>query len=418
MAGRYTLTYRSLMKRQDNLLDIDKVLLHLTIVPLILIFSRLYVFIDVLTPLFLLSILVVALAAVQLFVRAQFHVLAFGVLAVVGFALAMLRFSAVANIPFNVKALSQFTGLMAIFVTYRFTSQGRTPDLVRILFWYAFAYACIYILVNAALKFDIYHPRGSHQALVLKDWSRRPRLYLANGIISFGLAVTAARLRQRVNMKNLVLLGIFAVAIAAALSRTFTVVVGCVTLAYLVLRNAKLVSWGALAAFLAISAVLVIGLAFPTFTPFSGDDGSAHVRASEYEIARHYIRQWPILGIGFPSVNRSYQEFLAVDAFAASDLGLVGIWLTFGLVGMLLFVASAVVCATAYRDRYDQVTRDALALTGAMLTAYAVIAPTMWYSEATLLLALLVGERLFNGVPTRVGRPNQQSRTLQIAKPL
>jgi len=397
MALGFSVPYRKSMKRDPALFDVDMLLLHLLLVPFFLIFSRLYVFLNTLTPLFLLTILVALCAAVLILMQGAYRALLIAPLVVLGFTLAMLRFSEVSGTEFNPRALSQFVGLFAIFVTYRFTSQGKTPQLVKVIFWYAIGYAFIYLLLNAALKFGIYHPRGTHQAIVLKDFSRRPRLLLANGIVSFGVAMIMARLRHHLNMKNMLIAGLFALTIFASLSRTYTAVVLLVGLCYFITRNARVPGWICFAILVSISFVLIAGLYFPTYNPFiHPGDASSYVRAEEYEIARQYILRWPILGIGFPSLGpRGYKEFLAVDVFAASDLGAVGIWMTFGLAGLVMFLVSALICTFSYRERYDQVTRDTLALTGAMMTGYAVIAPSMWYNEATLFLALLIGERLY-----------------------
>ena len=87
------------------------------------------------------------------------------------------------------------------------------------------------------------------------------------------------------------------------------------------------------------------------FYLFSGDTtGSGYSRIIEYDTARHFIQDYPIFGIGIPTVGDSIFQLYtrSSSTYSSTDIGIIGIWGDLGLAGVILFL---VCCYLAFFPR-------------------------------------------------------------------
>jgi hypothetical protein len=145
---------------------------------------------------------------------------------------------------------------------------------------------------------------------------------------------------------------------------------------------------------LAITAYYLYGFLDHSWNPFAvvASDTSGNFRYLEYEIARYFLMENPISGVGIAVTNTDTQWLTGNRFFAASDLGTIGVWWDFGLVGLSAFLlASWLVCNPS---NYGQNNGQILTLTSCSLVLYGTIAPIIFYPGGATYFAFALGIKL------------------------
>jgi hypothetical protein len=276
--------------------------------------------------------------------------------------------------------------LLFIFVVWYVEELG-VHAFHRVLAAFAFVYAGIYVvLVLGSIVGAV--PSDVVKAMVLGADERGDRLYLHGASVIFLFHAALNRRPGRGHALNLplshwVALGLSSSAVLLSQSRVLIAVWAGVALLRLFRVSARacafLCTWGLFITFL----LTVLAVVRDDLNPFSifSNDVSASVRAISFSIARNLILQHPVLGVGLESTGLGLANFVGFLVFHWSDLGPVGIWFAFGLVGLMLALLLAIVIAfvpVQFRDEIDQRCVVALRYTGCTYAIYGVISPTLF----------------------------------------
>ena len=297
----------------------------------------------------------------------------------------------------NLSALLQWYGVLSFIAFCYFLREGMVKYIIKVIFIYAVAYSMIYLIGAYLLStgaLDAY--LDPH--LVLTDPERMNRLFLAQFVTGFALFNSLIKLKERPNILYFIIATITFVAIVASLSRVFIIVVVLVSVIYILTSSNKIIAYVSLSLFAIISLYLIYGIVDPTFDPFtfSSIDQSTLQRNISFAIMRPYILNYPILGIGLPNNRDDLAHLLGPDS-SPSDLGIIGIWVVFELVGVLLYIVSVFIsCGMRFFDPsgVEVLSGDSLVLTGNCLGLYACISPNIWVGSGSLFFGIAIAARL------------------------
>lgn len=308
----------------------------------------------------------------------------------------MVVFSSIADVPVNWNAGFQFCWLFTFIIFFLAIEDGHGEYLGKTLFLYASIYIFVYVVMSLLLRLGLL-PVTAFPGMVLDDAERGHRLFnygIASAYAWFGWT---QRFRIMRSTKSLVMLGVSGLAIYFSFSRVISIAIILLTLIYLSGVNLRSIGRFAFLLFALVSAVIIFGVFDTDWNPFIyfSRDSSGSFRLQEYELARALLRLHPSLGIGIPPNAEEAWDLIQQDYFAASDLGLMGVWFDWGLAGVLLFVAGSyvscsprVICASEWNAP--------LVLTGCLMAVYGCIAPVIFYPAGVTYFAVLAGFFLAN----------------------
>jgi hypothetical protein len=324
----------------------------------------------------------------------------------------------IASIPFSAWVFSAATGteyvplsggnfysgaLVGIFyLTWR---HGDPQRFLRAIYLITTVYAVVYVLLWVGLTAGVITLPEEAKILTAADAGsgRGARLVLANAFATYGLAVAVVAMNRRPNVRDGLCVILFATCFYLAQSRVIAALVLAVMTAYTIIRlprprlpSPKIFQGAAFAVFVAGLTASIYVAVTPGVNPFSGDryNLSAWARSEEIIIAQRLIPEHAWLGIGIPNGIRAYAPISDVSFFYPSDIGLVGVLVSYGIPGLMLYFA--IICGACFAtakltDIVEPRFAYAFGLTGAILTLYSVLAAvftaTAWGS---LFLSLLV----------------------------
>lgn len=319
----------------------------------------------------------------------------------------------IASIPFSAWVFSAATGteyvplsggdyysgaMVGIF--YLTWKHGDAQALLRAIYVIAIVYAVVYLLIWAGLVTGaISLPKEAKILLAADAGSNRgARIILSNTFATYGMAVAVVGMNRRPNVRAGICLILFATCFYLAQSRVIAALVVMGMIAYTAIRlpRPKVVQGAAFAIFSAGLIASIYVAVTPGVNPFSDDryNLSQWARSEEILIAQRLIPQHAWLGIGIPNGIRAYAPLSDVNFFYPADIGLVGVLVSYGIPGLMLYFA--IICGACFAtSKLAGVVEPrfvyALGLTGAILTVYSVLATvlaaTAWGS---LFLSLLV----------------------------
>ena len=262
--------------------------------------------------------------------------------------LYLYRFSQVSGTQFNPFAGGDYYIIAIIAVLYLEIRNGGLERILNFIFRVSSIYAALYCLLWLAFALGYLHvPENSN--LVLQNsgaLDRGLRLSLANSYIIFGISVSMVSLIKLRNASSIFFLLLFFVALYFSGSRFLTLIILMSSVIYIALRNVRWVQIFWLSVFsLYLVAVLMI-VFFHDFNPFSFiadnstvyQDLSAWARWRSTEIAIDLLDSHWLLGIGIPSGPAAYQPLTYVNFFYPQDLGLLGIFTSYGVGGFLGYI--------------------------------------------------------------------------------
>jgi hypothetical protein len=296
----------------------------------------------------------------------------------------------------NLSTLLQWYGVLSFIAFSYFVREGMFESVLRTLFIYCAIYSLLYLLGAYLLS------QGTLDAfldthLVLPDSERMNRLFLAQFVACFAFMSSMIRIKKQFSIRYLFIAAITLGAIVLSLSRVFIAVVLLVSVAYIIGFRAKLIGFASFALFFAISIYLIYGIVDPHFDPFefSATDQSALQRDLSFSVMRPFIFKYPILGVGLPNNRDDLSHLLGPDR-SPSDLGVVGIWFVFGLIGVFLYIYSAFICCSQKLSnmKLEAGSADALMLTGNCLGLYACISPNIWVGSGSIFFGIAIAARL------------------------
>lgn len=303
-----------------------------------------------------------------------------------------------ANQPFELSSGGDYYGfgLVGLFIALTRVEDG-VQRFLRGAFRISVLYSLLYMVVAPLLSAGVLHMVDGGQLARAADASsgRGVRAIIATSFISFPLAVAVARLTQGINYRYVLLALICLADLWFAQSRLFTVIVLAVLLPYLLIRQVRLLGTGAFLLFLAM-AVLALVVAHSSLNPFVGfeDDQSALARRQGVEIVHRLIGRFWFTGAGMASGTDAYEPLTGVRYFFPSDLGLIGQYFSFGILGLLVYTGQAFgACFSSSSLAQLGVQRRyavGMGLTGVILVIYSMLSPTFGGGNGTTLGAFFL----------------------------
>ncbi|MDB5894516.1 MAG: hypothetical protein JWQ88_2047 [Rhodoferax sp.] len=377
--------------------------------------SRLYRVVD--HPMLQPALLGISAALILLYVllalgRHQFRV------ALLGAAIAGLVWhqmdvaSSLLRVDIQIGTFFQFIWSMGFVVFYVVARAGGADRLVRILVFYASAYAALYALLALANLAGALP--GGLPGMTLSDPERGDRLYNYSAATAFAWFAWLSQARRQARPFYWAMLAVCGLAVVLTLSRVYMASVLLMSLLYLSGLGYRSISAICVIGFVLGTTQNMAGLLDESWNPYRAfaGDSSGNYRIMEYAVARDYILDHPVVGFGMAPNPAIAAILLNDENFAAGDLGPTGVWFDWGLAGLLLFLAGT---AVAFRPRIARCRPHgaALFLTGCLLGLNGCVAPLIFTGGATLfsvLLALRLAER-HAGLPTpsplvRAATPN------------
>lgn len=306
----------------------------------------------------------------------------------------------------NWNAMGQTYGLLAFIVFYELSKRQVLAKFLRLMLYMFTVYLLLYAII-ASLHYadiiDIPEPPGVFT--ILHDRERGERLFLAGALATFVSAYSLSRLTRRFHLGYLFAFLVALAASALSLSRVFIVINATIALMYIFTRKVRLISVIAFAVYLVVASYLLWGVLAPPFNPFDfgSVDTSTLYRKHEYDVMAALIRLEPVFGIGLYDTDLGLSSYVGRELFFPSDIGIVGIWLMFGFVGVILLgLIPAWICffqrASTHRTDLGEADRTTLALLGCCLGLYASASMNMINGPDSMMFALILGHWLFNRV--------------------
>ena len=396
-------TLYDLRARQLNVAAI-----HVFLISDILFSSRLYrAFLPGFSQRVILAVLLVILFgyAFVAFLRLQLSVVA-AFVGVCGLTvLQMFVFEHLTAAQFNLNSAFQYS-LLTSFVVFAMLKRSALIEYaLRWFLIFSVLYSVLYVFLSINSYFNLV-PALSSQELLLFDDGRGVRLYNYSAATAFAwfYALHAWR-RSPTALLPLLLVAACGLALAMTLSRIYIACVLAVTALYLVGWSRRTIAATILAVLFSVSFVHLYGLVDPSFNPFTSlsGDASGSARASEYETARHFIWANPLTGVGIAPAPEDVGFLTGNYHFAGGDLGIIGIWWDYGLVGVVLFfLCSCLAVRTTPQLRPDLDTP--LFLTGGLIVLYGIIAPVIFNPGGVTVFGMILGCSLV-AAPEGRGRP-------------
>ncbi|MBB6161058.1 hypothetical protein HNQ72_000855 [Rhizobium wenxiniae] len=302
------------------------------------------------------------------------------------------NFSAHSRVAVNFNSAFQYVNLCACIIFYLASLHGHREYVLKILFRYATIYSLLYFFL-AFFYVSGAVPRYLFGNMVLTDIERGERLFMYGGAATLAYFYWLFRAKTIGGVINSLMALILLASILMSLSRVFIVMVLLVTMLFLIFSR-DLIIIRRICLLLLAAAILFnfYGFIDGSWNPYAvfRSDSSGRFRMMEYEVARDFIERNPIFGAGIPASAERAWILLGQDYFAASDLGVIGVMLDWGLAGMVLLIfASHIVSQPVGYARAAY--RVPLLLSGCVLVASCVISPQVISSGGTVTFSIIFG---------------------------
>lgn len=313
------------------------------------------------------------------------------------FIVAVVIFSVRAGTDPNFNIVALFYSIPGFVVFLSFVRRGEYTRVLNVLLLYSAIYVIVYLALVAILESNL---MAFPTEMLLGDSVRGERVVSAGFMSYFVFLFCLASLRRKFSFRVLLLFALAGVAMWLTGSRTFTAIALISSAIFLAFGRTGLNSLRHIAfwLFAIIGLVMAYGIIDSGFNPFGIEttDGSTIARRFSYDIMRDNIQQFPIVGTGLPSNTYTsgvtdllyYLGRTAVDGdvdtggVSFTDLGMIGIWFHFGLIGVSLYVLSVVIsCFQRYKPadmNINDPRMTALLIICASVGLYCSISPQVW----------------------------------------
>jgi hypothetical protein len=392
---------------------LHRVLIHVILICDVLFASRIYQAIG----LFLQPLILGSCAAIIIFYCAytaiRGHIL-IPLMAVGYVALVMTQLTVFADklwLPVNTNAFFQYIWVMSFVPFAGVCLAGGRTYLLKCVIGYGTGYCCFYALVSIMQMAGVLP--GKILAGLVSDLDfRGARIFLYSGLAALTYFYWLVQIRTRVTWVSLSFFLICTLASLLSLSRVYLLVIFCLSIVFMLSPRP---------AFLRILAISVLGLGttfvlsgmlVPAFNPFDlfANDASGAYRALEYEVMRDRIFADPLWGFGMSPTSDASKPFLGPYLIFPGDVGSVGVWFEFGLIGLGLYLVILWRCSTPQRSLPTKYGWP-LFLTGTMLTAYGAMAPLAIAPGGATMTGLIFGV----GLTAHVQQRNHKRRSQPLS---
>ncbi len=313
-------------------------------------------------------------------------------------------------LPVNTNAFFQYIWVMSFVPFAGVCLAGGRTYLLKCVIGYGTGYCCLYALVSMMQMAGVLPARILAELVSDLDF-RGARIFLYSGLAALTYFYWLVQIRTRITWVSLSFFLICALASLLSLSRVYLLVIFCLSLVFMISPKPALLRFSAATVLGVGTAFVLSGMAIPSFNPFDlfASDVSGAYRALEYEVMRDRIFADPLWGFGMAPTADASKPFLGAYLIFPVDVGSVGVWFEFGLIGLILYLVILWRCSTPQRSlpmKYGW----PLFLTGTMLTAYGWMAP----------LAIAPGGATMTGLIFAIGPTAhiQQARPKEHQQPI
>lgn len=294
-----------------------------------------------------------------------------------------------ALVSFN--AIFQFIWLVTFVIFFVMSRDGHRQYIVETLFFYATIYTVAYSFVALCYQAGILS-QDFLKPLIMEDLERGQRLFNYSSATAFAWFGWLCRARYRPNLTTISMVMICGLSVYLTLSRVFILFLVIISFAFLFRLALVYVKVICLSALWSLSAISLYGFFDGSWNPFElfAGDSSGSFRMMEYNVARYLLWQNPLFGLGIAPTAADAWRLINQEFFAAGDLGVIGVWFDFGLIGLLLFFIGSHICCR-HISGVSQGYALPLRLTGCLLAGYGCIAPVIFYAAGATYFAVLLG---------------------------
>jgi hypothetical protein len=320
---------------------------------------------------------------------------ALSVLSIVGIFVFTYNFSRNSGVPFTLAAGGEYFGysFLAIFVlTLRDRNFGRVMQMFYLL---CCGYAIFYLIASLAVQAGLVDLGEASRAFVgADDAGRGDRLYSSSLALVFGTMGTLVRVLRKFSPVHVVILGIFALDWYLTSSRTISAIVLLIMVAFVVVKNTRLIGRIAFASFLAGTAFSVFLIFRPEYNPFYiAIDTSGLTRVLSVNIAADLMQYYWVMGAGIGYGIEAYLPITGSRYFYPSDIGMIGILFSYGIAGFVLYIVLTYLSCNIFRPvvqrGYPLVTAEALMLSASVFALYSLQAPHFDSNAPASVLAMI-----------------------------
>jgi hypothetical protein len=309
--------------------------------------------------------------------------------------LSMLVFQQQFGTAISFGPVSNFAPILAVGLFAFFASTLGLERLFAVIFRVAIIYAVTYVVLNLVLRYapPLIPASANNWLVTFEDptrlGARDPRLVSITMLLTFGIFYSLRRVIEGWRKQDGLLLLLFLYCLWAANARTLAASIVAVGLLYVVLRSERK-TWALCAGiFVLVCIWFVVSIEFGwnAYEFFRGDV-TGIVRYYSFEIAAYFVNAMPYLGTGM-APGREQEIMLSSNVnFYAVDIGPAGIAFTYGYVGLVLWILTAILPFLANRQRGPVL--GPLTLTIAVALLYQSTAPVMWNGGGTLFAAIWI----------------------------
>lgn len=337
--------------------------------------------------------------------------------------LFLFIFSINSGVPFTLTSGGEYIGLTFTGLFYLTLKDRTYGNLMRWFYRVCIGYAIYYIVASLALRFGLLDVGGVARAIAsADDVGRGDRLHSASLLLVYGVCYSMVMVRKHFSLYYLLASALFCVAWFLTGSRTITLVVFLALLPYLALGQTGWLKMAVKIVFYAGAIGSFFIILNPDLNPFLYfGDQSASIRANSILIVSDSIQYYWLQGAGISFGVENYRPLTGITYFFPGDIGLIGIFYTYGIFGFLLYVG---LCrlgmdadTTIQRLGYSANVAVACAISGMIFAIYSLQSPQYNGGSsgsifAMMMLALFIYGRERDAAVRRADRTGGAGRAL------
>lgn len=254
--------------------------------------------------------------------------------------LFLFIFAANSGVPFTITSGGEFIGLTFTGLFYLTIKDRTYGKLMRWFYWVCISYALYYIIASLALRLGLIDAGGVARAVAsADDAGRSDRLHSASAFLVYGTCYSVVLLRNHFLLSRLLCPALFCFAWFLTESRAITLILLLVVIPYVFLGQTKRLKLPVKVVFYICVIGSIMAILDPGFNPFVYfSDQSAFVRANSLGIVSDSKEYYWLFGAGISFGIENYRPLTGITYFFPSDIGMVGIFYTYGVFGFMLYV--------------------------------------------------------------------------------
>jgi hypothetical protein len=288
------------------------------------------------------------------------------------------HFSSISHQPGNINSIAQYYPMLSFIVFANFITVD-INRLLRIVYIYATIYVIVYLVSSVMIHLSMM-PEYLVSRMAQSDVERGARIPIIAKTTLYCLYYSYFHFSSTKKRSFSLMTIICILTLMISQSRLLLIILLSVSVFSIIMPGRKSISYFSFGIFLALSFVILYGIVDLHWNPFAifGDDSSARVRTRAYDTVRNIIINYPILGAGIAASDEAMAIFTLDETLSAADLGPIGIWFLFGIIGLIFYVISVYIqCFCTRSGGCGSVSNNkALQYTSCVIGLFGCLTPT------------------------------------------